>query len=296
MVLSAFAFSVMTVFVKLAGQRLPWQELVAARALITLVLSYLTLVRHGIAVLGQRRKLLIARGLFGFAGLASVYYAVTRLPLAEATVIQYLHPPFTALLAALVLRERFERRVLVSMALGIVGLVLVAQPAALFGRAAVPLDPGGLTAAFLGAFFSACAYVVVRKLGASEHPLVIVFYFPLVALPAAMPALVAHALMPRGIEWLWLLLLGVFTQIGQVAITRGLASAAAGRMVAYSYVQVLFAALWGALLFHELPSPLSLLGAALIVGGALFNLHSSVRKTSLVATTERAQPGEREPS
>jgi drug/metabolite transporter (DMT)-like permease len=204
-----------------------------------------------------------------------VYYAVTHLPLAEATVIQYLYPPLTALLASLMLREPLERSVVVSMGLGLVGMLLVAQPAALFGGIAAPLDATGLIAAFLGAMFSACAYVTVRTLGQGEHPIVIVFYFPLVALPASLVSMRSHALWPEGIEWFWLVLLGVSTQLGQVAVTRGLSTGAAGRMVAYSYVQVLFAGTWGALLFSEQPTPLSFAGALLILIGALFNVRGS---------------------
>ena len=275
MVLSAFAFSLMTVFVKLAGKRLPWQELVLARAAVTLVLSYAWLRFAKVPPFGNHRALLIVRGAFGFMGLSSVYYAVTHLPLAEATVIQYLYPPLTATLASLFLRERLERSVWVSMVLGLTGLLLVAQPAALFGGIAAPLDAGGLFAAFLGAFFSACAYVTVRTLGQGEHPLVIVFYFPLVALPASLATVGTNVLWPEGVEWCWLLLLGLCTQVGQVSVTRGFASAAAGRMAAYSYVQVLFSGLWGALLFSERPTPLSLAGALLIIAGALFNARAA---------------------
>jgi drug/metabolite transporter (DMT)-like permease len=290
MVLSAFAFSLMTVFVKLAGVRLPWQELVVARAAVTLVLSYAWLRAARVAPFGTHRALLILRGGFGFLGLSSVYYAVTHLPLAEATVIQYLYPPLTVALASLLLREPMERVVLVSMTLGVAGLVLVAQPAALFGSVAAPLDPSGLIAAFLGAFFSACAYVTVRTLGKGEHPLVIVFYFPLVALPASLVTIGAHAVWPKGVEWCWLLLLGLCTQIGQVAVTRGFASAAAGRMAAYSYIQVLFAALWGALIFHEQPKPLSLAGAALIIAGALFNLRTARASAAAASLLEDRAP------
>jgi drug/metabolite transporter (DMT)-like permease len=272
MLLSAFSFSLMTMFVKLGARRLPWQELVVARAAVTGVLSYGWLRWAKIPPFGVHRALLVVRGMFGFLGLSAVYYAVTHLPLAEATVIQYLYPPLTATLASLLLREPFERSVWVSMTLGLVGLVLIAQPPALFGGIAAPLDPAGVVAAFFGALFSACAYVTVRTLGQGEHPLVIVFYFPLVALPASLATMGSHALWPEGIEWCWLLLLGVSTQIGQVAVTRGFASAAAGRMAAYSYVQVVFAGLWGVLVFDEHPTPLSLLGAALIVAGALFNV------------------------
>ena len=278
MVLSAFAFSWMTVFVKLAGQRLPWQEVVFARALVTLGLSYLAVRAAGVAPLGRNKKLLLVRGTFGFLGLSSVFYAVTHLPLAEATVLQYMYPPLTVLIASLVLREPFDRRVLISMGLSLIGLLLVAQPAVLFGHAAAPLDPRGVLAACLGAVFSACAYVTVRTLGRGEHPSVIVLYFPLVALPGSLITLVPHVVMPEGIEWLWLLLLGCATQVGQVAVTRGFSSDAAGRMAAFAYVQVPFAGLWGIWLFHEHPNPLSLIGAALIIAAALLNLRASLRR------------------
>jgi drug/metabolite transporter (DMT)-like permease len=275
MVLSAFAFSWMTVLVKLAGQRLPWQEVVFARALVTLALSYIAVRAAGVPVLGRHRKLLLLRGTFGFLGLSSVFYAVTHLPLAEATVLQYMYPPLTVLLASLALREPFDGRVLISMLISLVGLLLVAQPPVLFGHSAAPLDPYGVLAACLGAIFSACAYVTVRTLGQGEHPTVIVLYFPLVALPGSLITLLPHVVMPEGIEWLWLGLLGCATQVGQVSVTRGLSSGAAGRMAAFAYVQVPFAGLWGIWLFHEHPTPLSLLGAALIIAAALLNLRVS---------------------
>jgi drug/metabolite transporter (DMT)-like permease len=264
----------MTLFVKLACARLPTQEVVSARAALTLVFSYVALVRAKIPVLGSGRPLLWLRGASGFAALSCVYYAVTHLPLAEATVLQYLHPPLTAALAAWVLRERLDRTVIVSLALGLIGVVVVAQPRTLFGGSGAPLPPLAVGAALAGAVLSSCAYVMVRKLGASEHPLVIVLYFPLVALPASLPALLTTAVWPHGLEWLWLLIVGVSTQIGQVSITRALALGAAGRTAVYSYVQVPLAALWGAAFFDAWPNLYSILGALLILFGALLSVRS----------------------
>lgn len=112
MLLSALAFGAMTACVKWTSVRIPVAEIVFARALVSLVLSWLLLRRGGGSLLGRRRWLLLLRGLFGFAGLHCVFFAVSRLPLAEATVLQYLHPVFTAVLAALVLREAPGRGVL----------------------------------------------------------------------------------------------------------------------------------------------------------------------------------------
>lgn len=269
MVASAFAFSAMTLFVKLAGERLPSQEIVFARALVTLVLSWIVLRRSGKSPWGRHRSLLVLRGALGFVGLSCVYYAVTHLPLAEATVLQYLHPVFTALLAALVLREGLRASVGLSCVLGLAGVLFVTRPALLFGGAAAPLAPLAVLVAVGGALFSSCAYVVVRRLAAVEDPVVIVFYFPMVAVPASLPAFLDGPVLPRGLDWLWLAGVGVSAQLGQVWMTHGLRREAAGRASAISYVQVLFAAGWGALFFGERPTAWTALGAALVLCGTL---------------------------
>jgi drug/metabolite transporter (DMT)-like permease len=269
MIGSAFAFSVMSLLVKGAGERLPSQEIVLARALVSLVLSWALLRRAGVEPWGQRRALLLLRGGLGFAGLSCVFFALTRLPLAAATVIQYLHPVFTAVLAAALLGERVGRRLPLSIALGLLGVVLVTRPAVLFGAVATPLDPFAVAVAVAGALLTACAYVVVRKLASAEHPLVIVLYFPLVTVPASLPALAGDAIWPRGWEWALLIGVGVFTQIGQVALTRGMQLEPAGRATALSYSQVLFASLWGVLFFGEIPGPWTAAGAALILASTL---------------------------
>jgi drug/metabolite transporter (DMT)-like permease len=274
MLLSALAFSLMTLFVKLAGARLPTQEIVLARALLTLLFTLVALRRAGVAPLGSKRPLLWLRGVTGSLALLCVYYAVTHLPLAEATVLQYLYPPLTAALAAWLLHERLNRVVFVSLGLGLAGIVLVAQPSALFGLHTQPLPALAIVAAIGGAILSSCAYVIVRKLGATEHPLVIVLYFPLVALPVSFPGLLEHFVWPRGVEWLWLLMVGVSTQVGQVSITRALSLDAASRTAAYSYVHVPLAALWGALFFDAWPNAYSALGALLILTCALINMRA----------------------
>jgi drug/metabolite transporter (DMT)-like permease len=268
MALAALAFSGMAACAKWAGQRLDPAELVFARGAVGLVLSVAMVRRAGVPMLGHRRGLLVLRGVWGFAALWCVYAAIVRLPLAEATVLQYLNPIFTAVLAALWLGERADRTLGASIALSTLGVVLVTRPAFLFGGGD-PLDPIGVAAGVAGAFFSACAYVGVRRLAASEHPLVIVLYFPLVATPASIPALLPVAAWPRGAEWLALAALGLLAQVGQIFLTRGLKHEPAGRATALSYLQVVFAAAWGALFFDEVPGPAAMAGAALVCAGTL---------------------------
>lgn len=280
MVASALSFSLMGVCVKQVGGRIPVAEVVFARAIVSVALSWWLLHRAGIPAWGKRRWLLIWRGAIGTAALVCVYAALAALPLAAATVLQYLYPPFTALLAWLMLGEPIGKRVLAAMALGWLGVLLVAQPAGLLqGGATLALVP--VLIAIAGALFTAFAYVSVRSLGTSEHPLVIVFYFPLVALPLSLPLVALNPVLPTPAELLWLVGVGVFTQLGQVYLTRSLTALPAARATAISYVQVLFAGGWGWLLFGESIDSWTIAGAGLVLAATLVSLsHSRQQKRS----------------
>lgn len=269
MVYAAFYFSLMSLLVKVAGQRLPTSELVLARSVIGLILTFAMLRRANVSPWGQCKGLLVARGFMGFFGLLCLFYAFTHLPLADATVLQYTNPVFTALLAGYFLHEAMRRKEWLGLALSIGGVACIARPSFLFGQAAAPLDPFAVGMAVLGAFFAAAAYTLVRKLRETEHHLVVVLYFPLVATPASLPLVAMQGLWPTPVEWLMLLGIGVATQLGQVYLTKGLHRERAGRAMSVSYLQIVFAGLWGALFLAEYPDPFSLLGAALVVAGTV---------------------------
>jgi drug/metabolite transporter (DMT)-like permease len=271
MVGAAFFFSLMSLGVKLSGARLPFQQVVLFRAAVALGLSWWLVRRAGVSPWGEggRRRLLFSRGVTGTLALCCFFWALVHLPLAEATVLQYLNPVLTALLAALVLREPLRLREGLSVAGSLGGLLLVARPAALFGAAAAPLDPLACAVAIAGACFSAISYVTVRRIGEREHPLVIVFWFPLVATPVALPLTLPVWLWPTPLEWVLLVGVGVVTQVAQVLMTRGLQLERAARASAVSYLQIVFAGVWGLLVLDEVPDVRTLAGAALIVASTL---------------------------
>lgn len=268
MAVSAFFFSLMGLLVKLLGQRLPSQELVFARSVLVLVFAWVMLRRAGAPVWGQDKKWLTIRGLTGFTALSCFYYAVTHLPLADATLIMYTNPVLTGILAAVFLREKIDLSDGVGLLLSLLGVVLVAQPSFLFARSA-QLEPVAVLIAMAGAFFAAISYVIVRKLRQSEHELTVVFYFPLVSTPASVPFALPGALMPQGWEWAGLVALGLVTFIAQVAMTRSLLLEKAGRATSVSYLQVVFAFIWGMLFFGEYPTPWTLAGALCILGSTV---------------------------
>lgn len=271
MVLSALSFSLMGVCVKHLGGRLPVAEVVFGRALISLLLSWWLLRRAGLSPWGRHRRLLVLRGVLGTVALFGVYGGLAWLPLAPATVLQYLYPTFTAALAWGALGERFGRRLGLAMVLGWTGVALLMQPVG--GPGTLPaLAPLGVVAAVTGALFTALAYVSVRTLAGREHPLVIIFWFPLVSLPLALPLVLLEPIRPQPIELLWLLGVGLFTQLGQLGLTAALIRLPAARATAISYVQVPMAALWGWLWFAEPVGLGTAGGAGLVLLATLLSL------------------------
>jgi drug/metabolite transporter (DMT)-like permease len=271
MVGAAFFFSLMSLFVKLVGQRLPSQQIVLVRSVITLIYSYIAVRWAGESLWGKRRGLLFLRGLLGFGGLSCFYLALTTLPLADATVIFYSNPVLTALFAALFLDERLGTREIAGALLSFAGIVLIARPSFLFGDAASGLSLLYVGIAFIGAVCAAGAYAVVRTLRGSEHPMVIVFYFPLVATVGSIPtAGFTNMQWPTLYEWILLIGgVGLTAQIAQVLLTNGLHKERAGRAMAMTYLQIVFAAIWGMLFFREFPDMLSIVGAIAVIGGTI---------------------------
>lgn len=273
MVLSALGFASMGALVKLcSAEGIPVMEIVAARAFVSLVLSVMDIKRKRISLLGNQRGLLLARGAIGTFALICVFYALTSLPFAEATVLQYLHPAFTAILAIVFLGERVQRSTLVCIILSMAGLVIVVRPEFLFGAISTHFSPLAVMAAVLGALGSGIAYVLVRKLSATEDPSVIILYFPLLALPIALIVLSDNFVVPQGWQWLLLIAVGIATQIGQIGLTKSMQTETAGKATSYSYLQVVFAALLGWLIFEEIPSLWTWFGAVLIIGGAAISM------------------------
>jgi drug/metabolite transporter (DMT)-like permease len=138
------------------------------------------------------------------------------------------------------------------------------------GDTALPL--AGVLWALGGALLSAFAYVCVRALGRTEHSLVIVFYFPLVGLVLTTPLVLLQPVLPNAWEVLALIGVGLFTQLGQLGVTKGLLGLPAARATALSYGQVPLAALWGWLFFREPLDPDTTLAAGLVLTATLLSL------------------------
>ncbi len=281
MLLSALGFALMAACVKeVSGLGIPVLEIVMARAIVSGIISYADIKRKKISLWGHNKTLLIARGIVGSFALMFVYYAVTTLPLAEATVLQYLHPVFTAMLALFFLKETIQRSTIACIVISLLGLFIILQPNLVQPNLAQPnLQDNGvhyawlsIGAGILGAFGSAVAYVIIKNLTKTDDSSVIIFYFPLVAFPISMIMLGSDFVVPSLAATGLLILVGIFTQIGQVGLTKALHCADANKATAYAYVQVLFSVFIGWAYFGEVPVFTTIMGGGLIMIGALINV------------------------
>ncbi len=269
MLVGAFWFSVMSVLVKLAGQRLPSMEIVFFRGVLTLGMSYAIVRRAGIVpVLGNNRRLLVQRGVLGAAALACFLFSLTHLPLAESTLIQYMNPVFAILVAHWWFRERMGRAEWVALAASITGVLLITRPALLFGGAASDIEPMHALIALMGAAFSGSAYATIRQMPA-ERPEVVVLYLPLMSVPMSLPFIASNWHAPTAAEWLLLVGIGIATQLAQTSMTKGLQVEKTARATMTGYVQIIFAGAWGAILFGEAITGWTVVGAMIVLTGML---------------------------
>lgn len=270
MVGAAFFFSVMTLFIKLAGRRLPSQEIVLVKSAVTLVYSYLAVRWAGVSLWGEQHGKLVLRGIFGFGAMICFYLALTKLPLADTTAIFFSNPVLTALFAAAVLGEELGPREIVGTLLSFGGILMIARPSFLFGTGD-GLNLVYVGVAVLGAVFAAAGYAAVRDLRTSEHTTVVVFYLPLIATIGSIPSIgIVDMKWPTPYEWA--LLIGGVALTGQVALvllTEGLNRARTGQAMPVTYLQIVFAAVWGVLFFGEVPDVYTITGALLVAAGAL---------------------------
>ena len=264
MILSAGSFCLMTVFVKLAGITLPTIQIVFIRGLFTLLATAVLIYREEVYAFGSHKMLLIMRGVSGTLALFLVYESIKRFPLSEATVIQYLFPIFTALVAPLIISEAINKKVFGAIMIGLTGVYTVLDFPFLIKTTNISVYSIGI--AITGSFLTSVAYVLVRKATkVNEHPLVVMFYFPLFTVPMCLPFLISNWVHPSPEVWGYLFLVGICTQSGQFFLTHGYKELPAAEAAPLSYVQVPFAMIMGAIFFDEIITINFIIGSTLVL-------------------------------
>jgi drug/metabolite transporter (DMT)-like permease len=269
MLAASLLFALTMLFAKLLSGSMGSVEVTFWRNAIGLIALSVFILRKPIHNIGGRPYTLIFRGVIGTIALLTFFYTISATSLSSAIVYAKTEPIFTAILAFFLLGEKLKSTSIFAIIIGFAGV------AVLNGLHFNYLHAMGILTGFL----SALAYTSVRNLKAyyDERTVVLSFMISGVVIPVFLmitaefttSELFAFALnpfiIPHGIDWLWITLMGLTAAFGQIYMTRAYFYAKAGLVSTISYSVVLFASLFGILLGDLLPTPIMIAGAVLIV-------------------------------
>lgn len=264
MLLAGFLFSLMNVSVKLIPH-IPAIEIILFRSVFSLVLTYILLKKENVPVLGSNKKLLIIRGVAGSVGLMAFFYTLQNIPLASAVTLNYLAPVFTTILGIFIVKEKVQARQFLYFGVSFLGVIVIEG----FDPRISTFD---LSIALIASLAMGVAYNVIRKLKNSEHPLVIMFYFPLITIPIAAIATYYLWVLPTGWDWVILLAVGLLTQFAQYFMTLAYQNAQLSKVASLSYIGIIYALVFGFFVFGETYSLVVFFGMALVLIGVILNI------------------------
>ena len=278
LIFASFFFSLMTLCVKNIDKRIPIYELVFFRSLLSLIITLFVIKRKNLNPWGNNKRLLILRGILGTSALVCIFYAIRNMPLSISTVIQYTYPIFISIFAGIFIKEKITRNLFFALTIGWLGIFVILNPSQL-SYINVEIENLAVFIAFLGSICTALAYVTVKKLAFTENIYVIIAYFPLVSLITLLPLVLINWVTPNINELIWIIGIGLFTQLGQTFLTIGLKILPASEASTINYLQVLFGSIWGILFFNEIINLNFLLGALLVLLGTIISSTKIVKKT-----------------
>jgi len=264
MLAAALCFTVMNM-IALSVHHLPAFEIVFFRSIGTVVCAMSVLAWQGIPVLGNNPKILMVRALVGLTSMVLYYKAIQIMPLGTAAALRYLSPFFAAALAVIFLGERVKKLQWLFLAAAFAGVVLLKG----FDSR---LSLIGLVIILTSACFSGVVYVIIRKIGDSEHPVVVVNYFLTVCTIISGIICLFYWKQPIGIEWITLLSMGLIGYVAQVLMTKAMQAAETNLIVPFKYAEVVFTILFAWIIFGEEQSWVALLGIFVIVVALIGNV------------------------
>jgi drug/metabolite transporter (DMT)-like permease len=264
---SSLLFAATGAAVKLASPSVSNEMAVFFRSFFGLIVLLPWLVRGGVAGLRTpypRQQ--VTRALAGLAAMYCFFYAIAHLPLAEAMLLNYSSPLFIPIIAWLWLGEPIPEGIGWAIGVGFIGICLILKPGLGF------FSPAAVIGLF-SAVLTATAMVAIRGLARHEPTTRIVFYFGVVCSVASAPGLLWGWRTPSARALALLVLVGVLATSGQLLLTRAYALAPAARIGPFTYSTVVFAAVFGWLLWGEVPDGLSVVGGMLVFAAGVLAIH-----------------------
>lgn len=262
---AAFGFSMMSVFVHLAGDMPTFQKAFFRNAAALIFVAAL-MAKHKINPVPKPQNIpaLLGRAGFGTIGLVSNFYAIDRLVLADANMLNKLSPFFAIIFSIFLLKERPTLVQILGVAAAFIGSLFIIKPSI----GGYPVFPAVIGA--VGGMSAGLAYTFVRLLGKKgENSLRIIFFFSAFSCLVCIPFMIMNFAPFSLKSFLYLILAGISASLGQFGITKAYLCAPAKEISVYDYTQVLFAAIFGFFLFGQVPDLLSIAGYILICGAGI---------------------------
>lgn len=203
--------------------------------------------------------MLAVRGVLGALYLLAYFYTISKIPLADASILAHLSPFFAIILSAVFLKERMSQKVLFMLPLVMLGAVLLVRP---FDYSTYSIY------AFVGilsALFAAGAATSIRYLSKKHHSYEIVFYFLVTATLVSIPLMWNNFVVPTPLEFFFLVCIGVVSLLGQIFLTKAFTHENVIVVEITRYIGIVFNAIWGFLFWAEVPDMLTILGGACII-------------------------------
>lgn len=272
-VLSVAIFVAMSACIKAAGQ-LPAGQIVFFRSFFAVFPILVMLAWHGELATALRTSNPmghIARGTVGVVSMALSFFALTRLPLPEAIMLNYAQPLLVVVFSAIFLRELVRAYRWTAVIIGLVGVVIISWPnLTLFGSGADSGQSLGVIAALLGAMFSAIAMLLVRRLVHTERTPTIVMWFSLTATAASLLTIPFGWSPLTTAQAVFLVLAGVCGGVAQILMTEAYRHAEASTVAPFEYTSMILGIVVGFLAFGDVPTVYTIVGGLIVVGAGIF--------------------------
>lgn len=273
-IVSAFFFALMGLFVKLSGD-LPIIQKSFFRNAVAMIFAFVLITKNKEWALpkGSNIGYLLIRAVAGTLGILCNFYAVSNMNLADASMLNKLSPFFAVIFSILLLKEKPNFKQIFAVSLAFVGALFVMKPSFSFDAL-----PGFL--GFLGGLGAGLAYACVRKLTQNGFKgNLVIFYFSAFSCLVTLPWLIFDFTPMTVAQWLYLILAGLSASGGQYFITTAYSKAPAKEISVYDYSQIIFTTVLSLVVFGDLPDIWSFVGYAIIISAALFNAWNSLRKS-----------------
>lgn len=265
MLISTVAFSLMSAVAKYLSGFNAYQ-IVFFRSIGTLCFTIPLVIRAQVPVFGNNKKLLVLRGVFGVISLTCFFGSLNYLAVGTAVSLRYTSPIFAAIFALVFLKEKIKPVQWLLFCVAFLGVIIIKG---FDGN----VNSVGLLLIILSAIFLGLIFVVIRKIGNTEHPLVIINYFMVLAFVFGGLMSIKYWQNPSLIEWMLLLSLGLFGYVGQLYMTKALQAEETNLIAPIKYVEAILVIIIGAFWFGEIYTLYTLLGVFLIILGLIVNIY-----------------------